>query len=60
MTRATCDPFPYQSVQSAAIGLDYRVSEAALNARPEQRPAYAFKPRAGYSQLAEDYAPTRK
>jgi hypothetical protein len=44
------DPYPYQSIQSASIGLDYRVNEASLLSRPEQRQGYALKPRPEYDR----------
>lgn len=44
------DPFPYQSIQSAEIGLDYRATEAALRANPSQFPAYRYRPREKYVQ----------
>ena len=45
------DPFPYQSTQSAEIGLDYRVNEASLIARPEQRQAYKLDPRPEFDHV---------
>ena len=45
------DPFPYQSIQSAEIGIDYRVSEASLEADPSQRPAYRYLPREKYEYV---------
>lgn len=46
------DPYPYQSIQSAEVGADYRVSEGYLNKHPEQRPGYRYAPREKYNEYA--------
>lgn len=38
------DQFPYQSIQSSEVGIDYRVSAAYLNDHPEQIPGYRYLP----------------